>query len=235
MCGRAYETYTDDELRMRYVNERWKRNPSWGSQKVTRNYNLSPTQTAPVVLVRDAELSVEFMRWGLIPFWAKDVKSVVKFSLINARGEEIEEKRAYKQAFERRRCIVPLSGFFEWLRPQEGPKRPFAIHLKNEPIMSVAGVWEHWQSKDTGELIDSFSIITTSANDAMSGIHDRMPVILERKDEAAWLDPENHDVAALKKLLVPSHQQLELFEVSTRVNSPRNNSPEVLEPVGKQA
>ena len=225
MCGRAYETYTEEELYFRYLTDKRKRKPL---DNFKPNYNFSPTQISPVVLVRDDTVTVEQFRWGLIPFWAKDLKSASKYSLINARAEEITEKRSYKIPFERRRCIVPLSGFYEWLRSEEGPKRPFAIQLKDEPIMSVAGVWELWQSQENAEGIHSFSIITTSANSFMTKIHDRMPVILDRATEQEWLDPKNNDVASLKRLLQPSSALLSAHEISTLVNSPKNNRKEVL-------
>lgn len=227
MCGRAYQTYTEDELYARYINERAKRNPLG----LKPNYNLAPTQLSPVVLVKDGDRSISLFRWGLIPFWAKDLKSASKYSLINARGEEIAEKRSYKDAFQKRRCIVPLSGFFEWQRVSPKDKTPFAIHLKNAPIMSVAGVWEQWKSDTTGEIVDSFSIVTTDANSFMSRIHDRMPVILPPEKEAEWLDPENRDVPKLLELLRPSADDaLDAYRISTAVNSPRNNAPAVLEP-----
>lgn len=227
MCGRAYETYTEEELYMRYLNEKGRRNPL-GHRA---NYNLAPTQLSPVVLNREGSVAISMFRWGLIPAWAKDIKSASKYSLINARGEEILEKRSYKNAFIKRRCIVPLSGFIEWKRESEKVKRPFAIHLKEDPIMSVAGVWEHWESKDTGEIVDSFSIITTAANSFMEKIHNRMPVILSEKSESEWLDPENQEPARLLKLVRPCPSEwLSAYEISTAINSPRNNRPEVLEP-----
>ena len=119
-----------------------------------------------------------------VSHWAKVIRSVSKYSLINARCEEITTKRSYQVSFERRRCLVPLSGFIEWKREGERPKRPFAIYLKNEPIMSVGGVWEHWESKVTNEKIDSFSIITTAANSFTAKIHDWMPVILDRESDS---------------------------------------------------
>lgn len=232
MCGRAYETYTEEELQVRYLNEKAKRNPL---KNLKPNYNLSPTQESPIVLIKDDERVIERMRFGLVPFWAKDVKSASKYSLINAKGEEITEKRSYKMAFQERRCIIPLSGFYEWFRPDEGPKKPFAIHLKDEPIMSVAGVWEHWASKETGEVVDSFAIITTSANKFMENIHNRMPVILDREHEQEWLDPENQDTEALKKLLKPCPASwLEAHEVSTLVNSPRNNTPDCIKSIAER-
>ncbi|MBI3555689.1 MAG: SOS response-associated peptidase [Deltaproteobacteria bacterium] len=228
MCGRAYETYTDEELEARYLNEKAKRNPLG----LKPNYNMAPTQLSPIVLEQNGKRNISLFRWGLVPFWAKDVKSAAKYSLINAKGEEILEKRSYKDCFMKRRCIVPLSGFIEWKRETEKVKRPFAIHLKDEPIMSVAGVWEHWESKETEEIVDSFSIITTSANSFMNKIHNRMPVILSKKDEDAWLDPDNKKPESLLKLLVPcASKLLAAHEISTLINYPKNNRPEVLEAV----
>lgn len=213
---------------MRYLNERAKRRPLG----IKPNYNLAPTQLAPVVLVRDNERELSLFRWGLVPSWAKDVKDASKYSLINARGEEIETKRSYANPFRKRRCIAPISGFIEWKREGDS-KRPFAISLRNEAIMSIAGVWEEWVSKSTGEIIDSFALITTSANSFMTKIHDRMPVILERKDEEAWLDPKNEDPRRLAKFLRPCPDEwLKAYEISALINSPKNNRPEVLEPVG---
>lgn len=228
MCGRAYETYTEEELYLRYLNESRKRNPLG----LKANYNLSPTQQSPVVLNKDGERTIEMFRWGLVPFWAPDVKSASKYSLINAKGEEILEKRSYKEPFLKRRCIVPLSGFIEWKRESEKVKRPFAIRLKDTSIMSVAGVWEHWQSKESGDIVDSFSIITTEPNTFMADIHNRMPVILSREQEAQWLDQKNTDGSSLLKLLKPCPAEwLDAYEISTAINSPKNNRPEVLEPL----
>lgn len=228
MCGRVFETYTIEELERRYLNQRLRRAPS---PDFAPNYNLAPTEVSPVVRVRDGDNAIEFFRWGLVPFWAKDLKSAAKYSLINAKSEEIVKKRSYKEPFEKRRCIVPLSGFFEWMRTGK-TKRPFVVRLKDEPIMSVAGVWEKWRSKDSGEEIFSFSIVTTGANKALSGIHDRMPVILGRTDEEKWLDPENRDLDGLKKLMRPCPPEwLTLYEVSPLVNSVKVNKKELLAPL----
>jgi len=169
------------------------------------------------------------MRWGLVPFWAKAVKDADKYSLINCKAEEIDQKRSYKDAFKKRRCIVPVSGFFEWKRAGRGPKKPFAIHHSKFPILSVAGIYEHWVSKETGEIVNSFAIVTTTANSMMEQIHTRMPVILDKKNEREWLDPENQDIDALKKLLKPCPSEwLHCYEVSTKINSPKNNSADLL-------
>jgi putative SOS response-associated peptidase YedK len=220
MCGRAYSTYTDEELSIRYLNRKT-RVPA-----LKPNYNIAPTQSVPIVFVEEGERRIEPMRWGLIPHWAKDLK--IGYSTINAKSETVSEKPAFRAAFKKRRCVVPLSGFFEWRRDGE-LKRPFAIRLKDHAIMSVAGIWESWGPEE----LHSFSILTTEANSAMRPIHDRMPVILEERYLDEWLDPANDDTARLKALLRPCPSEwLEPYEISKLVNSPRNNVPEVLEPVG---
>lgn len=218
MCGRAYATYTEDELRFRYMNEKPVRVP-----KLKPNFNLSPSEDALVLKVQDGNKEFAFHRWGLIPHWAKDEK--IGYKMINARADTITEKPSYRNAFKSRRCIVPLSGFIEWKRDGE-TKRPFRIGLKDKPIMSVAAIWEAW-----GEL-HSFSIITTEANPFMERIHDRMPVILAEEDEDQWLDSECKEPEKLTALLKPCPSQwLEAVEISTLVNSPKNNRKEVLDPI----
>lgn len=232
MCGRDYSTYTDEEIEMRYLNRKWPWLTLSEIPDFRPNYNMSPTQEGLVLNVENRWLGLRKMRWGLIPAWAKSPKDAAKYSLINARGEEIAEKRSYKNAFQKRRCIVPVSGFFEWKRSKDG-KRPFAIHHAKKEILSIAGVWERWVSPDKDKTIDSFALITTAANKFMGKIHDRMPVILNEKDEERWLDPELNDPVILSGFLKPcSEKLLNCFEVSTFVNSPKNNSPAVLKVLG---
>ena len=226
MCGRTYKTYTDEELLYRYLNGKSLKLP-----EMRPNYNMVPSQETLILRVADRERHFDDMRWGLVPFWANDVKSADRYSMINAKAEEIAEKRSFKGAFEKRRCIVPMTGFFEWKKLETGNKRPFCIHLKNEPIMSLAGIWEKWKSKDGTQEVLSFSIITTEANEVMREIHTRMPVILHQSNEAEWLDPENTNISELKNLLKPCPSEwMEMYPVSTLVNSPKNNKPEVLQP-----
>ncbi len=219
MCGRAYETYTEEELSIQYLNRRPLRLDGFRA-----TFNLAPTERSPVVLVRDGERTIDQLRWGLVPFWAKSVEAAARYSLINARGEEIAEKRSYAKAFRARRCVVPLSGFYEWRRDGKR-KRPFAIHLRNRSIISVAGVWERWQGSGTTTALLSFSIVTTSANPLMADIHDRMPVVLAEQDIEHWLDPEVHEPERLLPLVRPCPSEwLTAYEVSTAVNSPTHNS-----------
>ena len=227
MCGRKYKTYTNEELYYRYLNIKPVDLP-----EIKPNYNMVPTQETLVLREIDGERQFESMRWGLVPFWAKDVKSADRYSMINAKAEEITEKRSYKGPFEKRRCIIPMSGFFEWKKEGNKNKKPFCIHLKNEPIMSLAGIWETWTSKDKKEKVKSYAIITTEANTLMQTIHTRMPVILDRNNETEWLNPDNTDITQIKQLLKPCPPEwLEAFQISTLVNSPRNNLPEVLQPM----
>lgn len=228
MCGRAYVTYTQEELDLRYLNQRRRRGPFTG---LVPNFNLAPTQLTPVILLDNNEVEMKLFRWGLIPLWAKDPKDAAKYSLINAKAEGISESRSYAKPFKSQRCIVPVSGFFEWQRPESGPKTPFAIHLKTKAIMSLAGIWEHWESKTTGEIINSFSIVTCEPNDFMKPIHNRMPVILDPKDEHRWINTSYQETSSLKHILVPCPSEwMTAYEVSTLVNSPKNNTKEILLP-----
>src|SRR5262245_43530778 len=191
MCGRAYETYTDEELYFRYLSK----DPAipLGLSPIS---NLCPTQNAPVLRVLDGERRLDWMRWQLVP--STEPTFSTRLSTINARSEEVFRSRLYGDLILRQRCIVPLRGFFEW-KTSDDAKRPFKIFLRDEPIMSVAGIWDTWRP-GTSEQRDSFSILTTSANDFMADIHNRMPVILGRPNEAAWLDPSIRDREVLQKL-----------------------------------
>ena len=223
MCGRAYETYSDEELSFRYLSKR-----PVTPLALSPNYNLSPTQSSPVLRLVAGERQFDQMRWQLVPAW--EPAFTTKLSTINARSETVFESRLYRHLVVRRRCIVPLSGFYEWKKADDG-KRPFKIQLRDEPIMSVAGIWDAWHPGAPDER-HSFSIMTTAANAFMREIHDRMPVILDRQDEEAWLDLEIHEQEALQKLLKPCPSAwLVAAEISTLVNSPKNNTPAVLQPV----
>jgi putative SOS response-associated peptidase YedK len=223
MCGRAYETYTDEELYVRYLPK----SPAVPLQ-IAPVYNLCPTQNSPVLRLASGERRFDLLRWQLVPATEPSFSS--RLSTFNARSESIFASPLYRDLVVRQRCIVPLSGFYEWKRTGDS-KRPFRIFLREEPIMSVAGIWEIWHRGLPDER-HSFSILTTSANEFMSDIHNRMPVILSRSDEDAWLDPQYSEKRSLQTLLraCPS-SWLQRIEVSSLVNSPKNNSPALLEPV----
>jgi putative SOS response-associated peptidase YedK len=227
MCGRVYEIYTDEELYFRYLSK-----PAPTQVVLLPIYNLCPTQNSPVLRVVAGERQFDLMRWQLVP--ATEPAFSTKLSTINARSEAVFKSRLYRDLVVRQRAIIPVSGFFEW-KTDGARKRPFKIHLREEPIMSVAGVWDTWRPGTPDER-RSFSILTTAANAFMSSIHERMPVILGRSDEDAWLDPKVCDQEVLRKLLKPCPDSwLTTVEVSTLVNSAKNNSPELLQPISPTA
>lgn len=168
-------------------------------------------------------------QWGLIPFWAKDSKT--GYSLINARGETLDTKPAFRSAFAHRRLIIPASYFFEW-KHDEKTKLPYLIRVKGKDLFGMAGLWEQWTSPQTGEVIDSCTIVTTAANKVVAKLHDRMPVILREDDYGRWLGEEAANAETLKSLLRPyPDQEMEFYPVTRKVGNPRFNSPECLEPI----
>jgi putative SOS response-associated peptidase YedK len=192
-------------------------------------YNLAPTDQAAVVVERGDRRAIRAYRWGLIPSWAKDEKIASK--LFNARAETLGTSGAFRESFWRRRCIVPADAFYEWQR-QGGARQPFLIRRSDEEPLALAGLWSGWHHPETEQVIRTFTIITTSANPLLAAIHDRMPVVLARKDWDLWLDPENHETEELTGLLQPSpDDDLVLFPVRPLVNNVRNNGPELIEPV----
>ncbi len=191
-------------------------------------YNIAPTQLAPVARQRpDGGRSLDMLRWGLVPSWASDPK--IGNTMINARGETVATKPAFRTAFKRRRCIVPASGFYEWDKVAGGKiKQPYYITASDSGPLMLAGLWESWTSPE-GEIVRSYTIITTSPNEMMAKIHDRMPVILDEADFDRWLDPEREDASELIRSY-PAELML-ATPVSTLVNSPRNEDPSCIQPL----
>ncbi len=193
-------------------------------------YNIAPTQQV-LTITNDGERQAEYMRWGLIPFWAKDMK--IGYRMINARGETVAEKPSFRTALRKRRCLILADGFYEWQKLGGKQKRPMRITLTSGEPFAFAGLWETWKDPE-GELIKSCTIITTSANERLSPIHDRMPVILPQEQESFWLDQEVEDPVALSSVIASyPDDELDAFEVSTLVNNTRNKGPEVMDPVAR--
>jgi putative SOS response-associated peptidase YedK len=223
MCGRAYITYSDDELYFQYLNRRPIR-----TLNLAPIYNLCPTQNVPVLRLVNGERQFDEMHWQLIPEWEPLFKT--KLSTINARSETVFGSPLFGPLIFRKRCVVPLSGFYEWKR-ENSTKRPFKIYRADGEIMSVAGLWDTWHAGEP-DARHSFTIVTTAANGAIGGIHDRMPLILDRSGVDAWIDPTVHERQVLWQLMKPCPESwLEAREVSNLVNSAKNNSPELLEPL----
>lgn len=190
-------------------------------------YNIAPTQEVPIV-VRESPNRAVMMRWGLVPFWAKDPK--IGNKMINARAETVQTKPAYRASLKRRRCIVPATGFFEWKRAKDG-KIPHFIKMKDDSFFGFAGLYDRWKAPEGSTLV-SFTIITTQSNAVMSKIHDRMPVILEPENEDMWLGNQPLDAEQLSSVFRPFPARLmEAYEVSTAVNNPTNDFEDIIKPV----
>lgn len=190
-------------------------------------YNIAPTQDVAVVRQGSGEgRKLSWLRWGLIPSWADD--PAIGNRMINARGESLATKPAYRDAFRRRRCLVVADGFYEW-KQQARPKQPYHIRLADEQPFAFAGLWDHWER---GELsIDSCTIVTTDANELLRPLHQRMPVIVDPADYATWLDPQCQEPETLEALLTSyAADRMTMSPVSTVVNSARSDSPQCLAP-----
>ena len=189
-------------------------------------YNIPPTCDVPVVTLSGEDRVLTTKRWGLIPSWAKDHK--IGYRTINARGETISTKPAFRAAFKRRRCLIPASGYYEWLAGTK-PKQPYHIQMLDGAPFAFAGLWESWSGppdQPIAELLSTFTIITTDANDLTAEVHDRMPVILDPEDYPTWLDPTT-EAAELPELLCPyPSEAMTMFAVSTFVNKVGNEGPE---------
>lgn len=220
MCGRFTQTATPEAIAEQFqVDDPLLFKP---------NYNISPTQRVAVVRLNPESVKRDcvLLRWGLIPSWAKDAK--IGNQCINAKGETVAEKPAFRSAFKKRRCLVIADGFYEWQRLGER-KQPIWIGRKDKRPFAFAGLWEHWKPAE-GEPIETCAIITTEPNDLMAPIHNRMPVILAPASYIPWLD-HTAPADSLKALLRPyPSAELQAYPVSTLVNNPRHNAPACLEP-----
>ena len=197
---------------------------------VEPRYNIAPSQ--PVLVVRlhpqTGQREFTFLTWGLVPFWAKDVK--IGYRMINARAETVAEKPAFRAAYKYRRCIVPADGFYEWQK-RDGGKQPYFIRMKDDRPFGIAGLWERWESPD-GSVVESCTLLTTEPNERLRPLHNRMPVILAPEDYEPWLDVQGASPLVLQALLKPyPASQMEAYPVSTYVNSPRQEGPACVEPL----
>ena len=194
-------------------------------------YNIAPTQDVLTVVGGETRRG-GFMRWGLVPWWAKDVS--IGSRMINARAETVAEKPAFRDALRRRRCLVIADGFYEWQRTGDS-RRPMRVVIRSGEPFAFAGLWSVWKDPD-GNRVPSCAIITTTANDLLRPVHDRMPVVLPREIEAFWLDDSVEDPGALRSVLNPyPNDEMEAYEVSSLVNSAANDGPEVIEPSARTA
>ncbi len=189
-------------------------------------YNLTPGQAVAVVREHDGRRRLDALQWGLIPFWAKD--ATIGRRLINARLDTVAQKPAYREAWQRRRCLVPASGFYEWSEPRAGRKRPHFIRPGEEPLLALAGLWERWRTP-TGEKLETFVIVTTDANAQLAPVHDRMPLLIPRDAHALWLDPRSSLDDMMK--LAERPPALAVHPVGFGVNDPKNDDETLIAPV----
>lgn len=192
-----------------------------------QSYNIAPSQNIHI-LINDGERRIATCRWGYIPSWAKDAS--IGYKMINARTETITTKKSFRNAFRKRRCLIITDGFYEW-RIKGAAKAPFFVRLKSGKPFGLAGLYNHWRSPE-GEELCTCTIITTEANEMLQEIHNRMPVIIEKQRYDYWLDSAVNDEKNLLSLLKPfPPEEMECYEVSTRVNTPKNNSPDNIKPI----
>jgi len=215
MCGR-FGYYDSEGLYKRY-------DPSNRLEAYDDSYNIAPGQMSPVI-TRESPNKVRLMKWGLVPFWSKEPK--VKFSNINSRSENVASSPAYRVPIHKHRCLIPTNHFFEW--SQKGIKQPYLFRVKSEKTFSMAGIFDIWRDAEGKEFL-SYAIMTTSANKKMESVHHRMPVILKRKDESKWVDPDT-DFDDVMKLLKPyPESDMEMWPVSKAVNKTVNDSKEIID------
>ncbi len=215
MCGRYGFAKTSTQVKKRFNLQKL-------PEQLPLLYNVAPQREVPVILNESPD-TLSMIRWGLLPSWSKEDKTT--YSMINARAETIMEKPSYKKLIQTRRCLILADSFYEWQTKETG-KVPHRIYLKNEELFAFAGIWDRWEKE--GRIIKTCSIITTEPNRLVRTIHDRMPVILDKANEAAWLSSTS--IEAVLEMLAPSpEQEMLAYPISTLVNSPSNNSASILE------
>ena len=225
MCGRYTLTAPGDVLAELFGLDEW--------PEVEARYNVAPTQEVAAVRVDEVGGGRRFVRlkWGLVPPWADD--PAIGNRMINARSESVAEKPAFRSSFKRKRCLVLADGFYEWRKVEGGKKQPWYFRLQSGEPFAFAGLWASW-NKGGGPPVESCTILTTDANPLVSTVHPRMPVILDPEEYDLWLDPSVEDRERLEAALDPLDvEKMIAYPVSTRVNSPANDEPSVIEPQGE--
>jgi len=221
MCGRFARRST------REVLAEWFGVDLEDAPEFAPSYNAAPQSVQPVVRLGGDSGKPEFalLRWGLVPYWAKDAK--IGYSTINARAEEAQAKPAFRDALRKRRCLVPADAFYEWQNLTPKSRQPFAIGLRSGEPFAFAGLWESWRPKDA-EPLETFTILTTDPNEALEPIHNRMPVILEPKDYQRWVEPADAERLPVDLMRPYPAERMVAWPVSERVGNVRNDYPELL-------
>ncbi len=224
MCGRYTITSAPEAVRALF---RYAEQPNFPPR-----YNVAPTQPIPIVRLADGQRHFALVRWGLLPSWVKDPKTFTL--LINARGESVIDRPAFRAAMKRRRCLIPTDGFYEW-KAVGGRKQPYFVRLKSGTPMALAGLWECWTGPN-GEELETAAIVTTDANRQLSEIHGRMPVIVPPEAFDLWLNCSDVDATTAAALIQPAPENLlEVYPVSPAVNRTANDNPQLVEPLAAGA
>jgi len=221
MCGRKTLTKDAQTIIEELLIDEWEQKDEYSP-----SYNIAPTQNSPV-LVYNNNRKIEHMRWGLIPSWAKDKSIGTK--MINARGETLLEKPSFKNLVSSKRCIVITDGYFEWQNIGT-IKTPHYFHDPENKILPIAGLWDEWRSAN-GELMKTYTVITTTPKPEFAHIHNRMPVILPHPAIDIWVNTRDHTPAVAMDHILPYQDELAVYPVSTLVNSPKNNSARCITPI----
>jgi putative SOS response-associated peptidase YedK len=224
MCGRYSITSAPEAIRALF---RYQEQPNFPPR-----YNVAPTQPIPIVRLTDGHRHFALVRWGLLPSWVKDPRTFTL--LINARGESVIDKPAFRAAMKRRRCLIPADGFYEW-KAVGGRKQPYFVRLKAGGPMALAGLWETWTGPN-GEEMETAAIVTTNANRKLGEIHSRMPVIVPPEAFDLWLNCTEVDAETAAALVAPApNDLLEFYPVSPAINRTANDNPKLIEPVAAEA
>jgi putative SOS response-associated peptidase YedK len=225
MCGRARLSSDVSEIKLVFSIP-----PEEPAPNFAASWNVAPTDPLPVVRwdAREGMRRLEIMRWLLVPYWAKDIK--IGYSTFNAKAEGIDTRPAFREAFQRRRCLVPLDGFYEWQKLGR-ERQPYTVALADRRLMAMAGLWDSWRSP-AGERLRSFTIVTTEPNELLAPLHDRMPVILAPESWPLWLGEQPAEPERLKRLLAPyPANDMAIWPVGARVGNVKNNDPSLAEPI----
>jgi putative SOS response-associated peptidase YedK len=224
MCGRFVQNIPFETLQQNF-------NIRTSTHDIIPNYNVAPAQEILVIIKHDNENNLEQLHWGLVPFWAKDIS--IGSRMINARAETVSQKPSFRNAFKKRRCLIPADGFYEW-KGKKGNKQPYYVASSSGEPFAFAGLWETWADKESDEesVYKSCTIITTAASEGIREIHHRMPVILDTNFYEKWLNAEIQDPKGLEIILQDGLiHDMKYYPVSTFVNSVKNNDPNCIKPI----
>ena len=232
MCGRYVRKGSKQK-----IAEYFRANPNPAELPMPdADYNIAPTTYQPIIRQsrETGEREMVLARWGLVPFFTKDLKEVKGLSTINARAETITKAPTWREPFKKRRCLVPASSFYEWSKVSEPLKQPYVFEFANAQPMAFAGLWDAWKDKE-GHWLQSFAIVTSEANELMAKIHPRMPVILHTRDYDRWLDREETEQLPIDLLRPFESEEMEMYEANPKVGNFRNNGPEMMRAAIKAA